>query len=250
MSTASRRSPSLSLISSPSPARPISTSPTPSPTPTLPRSQSRSQHDPHPYRPSQSPFRYVTAFQQHQVIDEKFQFDCDGTPLASLSSSSRCPAAGGSSRYGHSAEKTGFHDDCPAADGPSCSSTRAGPHVPSPLSRQPSPVQRGRAPLLMASSPRASAGYPCALPIQPRVPRRNLLAARLRPWLPFIVYAMTTFGFILTITMWKVEMFEGELIVKTYDESVLIFRITWQGSTNFPFGFGLMNIEAMSSFFF
>lgn len=39
--------------------------------------------------------------------------------------------------------------------------------------------------------------------------RRMLLTERLKPWVPFLAYAGTTFGFILAIMFWKDEVFGG-----------------------------------------
>ena len=39
--------------------------------------------------------------------------------------------------------------------------------------------------------------------------RRMLLIERLRPWLPFILYAATSLGFVVAIAFWKEEVFGG-----------------------------------------
>jgi hypothetical protein len=112
MAPFNRPPPSLNLISSSSPARPVSTSPSPF------------------HRHSQSPFRYV---KDSQTMNEKPSLE--ETPLSLISHEMRHPPHVGSSRH-PSSVPVGL----PHPQG----------HL-SPIPRQPSPFSRSPSPLLISS---------------------------------------------------------------------------------------------------
>jgi len=166
MAPYNRPSPSLGLISSSSPARPVSTSPSPS------------------YRHSQSPFRYV---KESQTMSEKAT--SDETPLSVISDEKqhfRHPPHVGPSRH------------C----SPSPSSLPVGRSdsqgLLSPIPRHPSPFSRNSPPLLI----------PSQLYTRPRALRISNL---IKPWIPLILYGITSFGFLVAIAFWKTEVFQGQL---------------------------------------
>ena len=162
MAPCSRPPPSLNLISSSSPARPVSTSPSPT------------------HRHSQSPFRYV---KESQTMNEKTTLD--RTPLSVISDEKRyfhdSPHAGSSRHYN-----------------PSSVPVTAPHYQGSPIPRQPSPFSRSPSPLLI----------PSQLYTRPRALRISNL---LKPWIPLILYGMTSFGFLVAIAFWKNEVFQSEL---------------------------------------
>lgn len=116
-----RRPPSLNLISTSSPARPVSTSPTPL------------------HRQSQSPFRYVHFDQSPgPELDEK------ATPLSNLTPDRK--------RSTTSGNPTSSQPNRQAPSHPSASSSRPlRNHYSTPLSGLPSPFLRQPAPLLLPS---------------------------------------------------------------------------------------------------
>lgn len=161
MAPSNRQPPSLNLLSTSSPARPVSSNPST------------------PYQQSQSPFRYV---KESQTMDEK-----SSTQLSILSDEKR-PA--------------------PAPFSPGVGPSRCNnPSLPasSPLTQQPSPFLRGPSPLLIPSHHRA--------PGQSQTytrPRGLRISNLVKPWIPLILYGITSFGFLVAVAFWKNEVFEGE----------------------------------------
>ncbi|TDL29275.1 hypothetical protein BD410DRAFT_710718 [Rickenella mellea] len=105
-------------------------------------------------------------------------------------------------------EKQGFHDHTahPAhPDGRAPRPPRPRSH-PRLQSHQRPPSHRGPLPLLH-SVPMTSRSHPLSTPT--RSFRRTVLCQRLKPWLPFILYAMTSLGFVLAISLWKTEVFQA-----------------------------------------
>ena len=149
-----RPSPSLNIISSSSPASPVSTSPS-------------------PYRHSQSPFRFVKD--SSTIDDEKL-----------------------------STEEHQLHPTHPPASTSNPAGTSRANSVPHHL-RQPSPFQRCPSPLLLA--PQVISQSTSAQPYTR--PRGLRISNLIKPWIPVILYAMTTFGFLVAIAFWKKEVFEG-----------------------------------------
>ncbi|KAG7097141.1 hypothetical protein E1B28_004519 [Marasmius oreades] len=147
-----RRTPSLHLISTSHPARPLSTSPS-------------------SYRPSQSPFRYVQF--DDRRIDEK---DHQETPSLELSA----PASSTSHR-------------------PQLLSTNGQRTPVSAIAGYPSHILSQPSPLLIRSS---------SSPVQSYSHLRMLrLMHLIRPWIPVIMYGLTSLGFLVTIAFFKTELF-------------------------------------------
>ncbi|RDB22613.1 Golgi apparatus membrane protein tvp38 [Hypsizygus marmoreus] len=163
-----RRPPSLNLSSS-SPARPVSTSPSP-------------QH-----RQSQSPFRYIQLNQDTHDIDEKStpltDFPGDRTRQLSPGPSTRqqkCPSPLGS-RSNNQPRTARLHD------------VSLTPHARSPFLRQPTPLLGpNRAQAQTSSYSR---------------PRGLRIANLIRPWLPLILYAITSFAVVIAVALYKAEVF-------------------------------------------
>lgn len=162
-----RPSPSLAIISSSSPASPVSTAPSPS------------------YRHSQSPFRFVKGSQT--MDDEKLAMS--ETQLQSSRAVGKQRAAS------------------PSLAGTSLSSPNQLPHHP----RQPSPFQRGPSPLLLVSKPYTSPQY--------TRPRGLRISNLIKPWIPLILYGITSFGFLVAIMFWKKEVFEGTFLYISFASS-------------------------------
>ncbi|EPT02883.1 hypothetical protein FOMPIDRAFT_54753 [Fomitopsis schrenkii] len=62
--------------------------------------------------------------------------------------------------------------------------------------------------LLATSSPLAASSWNATSPSYTR-PRGLRIANLLKPWIPIILYALTTLGFLAAIGFWKVEVFAG-----------------------------------------
>ena len=180
--------PSLHLVSSPTPAQPIST-----------RVQNHKQ--------SESPFRYLTErLADEQVFNEK-----DQTPLADISSSSGRRASSLS----------------PATHRPSPSASRSS--TPAPLqqhrsySKQPSQHVRSTTlnPLLTtADNGRARRSRRAG---QPERSQWSSLYTRLQPWIPVIIYGISTLGFVVAIAFWRTEIFQGVSHVAHFLSSLTYF---------------------------
>ena len=130
-----------------------------------------------PYQQSHSPFRFV---KDSQTMDEK-----SSTQLSILSDEKRpvlapSSSSAGPSRYNNS------------------------PLAASPLSRQPPPFIRGPSPLLIPSHRALGQSQTY---IRPRGLRISNL---IKPWIPVILYGITSFGFLVAIAFWKNEVFESE----------------------------------------
>jgi hypothetical protein len=155
MAPYNRPPPSLGLISSSSPARPVSTSPSPT------------------HRHSQSPFRYVNTMTEKPSPDD--------TPLPDEKHHFRHPPRVGPSRHSSpSSVPVGGSDS---------------QGLLSPIPRHPSPFSP---PLLI----------PSQLYTRPRALRISNL---IKPWIPLILYGITSLGFLVAIAFWKTEVFQGVL---------------------------------------
>ncbi|KIM91034.1 hypothetical protein PILCRDRAFT_811550 [Piloderma croceum F 1598] len=164
MASYNRPPPSLGLISSSSPARPVSTSPSPT------------------HRHSQSPFRYV---KESQTMSEKPT--PDDTPLSVISDEKqhfRHPPRVGPSRH---------YSPSPSSLPVGGSDSQG---LLSPIPRYPSPFSRSSPPLLI----------PSQLYTRPRALRISNLV---KPWIPLILYGITSLGFLVAIAFWKTEVFQG-----------------------------------------
>lgn len=167
------RQPSLHLVSSPTPARPIST-----------KVQNHKQ--------SESPFRYLTErLANEQVFSEK-----DQTPLADISTSS--------SRRASSISRAAHRSSPPTSP----SSTPAPSRHRTPLKQ---PGQRGRLatpnPLLAAAD--NGRGRPSRRLGQLERSHLSPLSTRLQPWIPIILYGISSLGFVIAVAFWKTEIFQG-----------------------------------------
>ena len=204
--------PSQLLVSSPSPARPVSTGPSHS---TSSSSRSNLQNGPNcQSRPthSQSPFRYVPAL-QHQA---RF-FSADNRPsngdhchrssvlqMNTLGRTVPCSptnkhASVDNTPHNHSRSTLSSHN----SRGVHGNTRSYSSEMPSQSQCSTSILER---PPIRSSSLVNSSGL-----LQPRRQvRRLLLRERLKPWIPFFLYALTSLGFVVAITMWKVEVFQGE----------------------------------------
>lgn len=169
-----RRPPSLKLSPS-SPARPVSSSPSP-------------QH-----RQSQSPFRYVQLNPGTEDIDEKatplIDFPSD-TQRQALPGPSAGQMKGTSPRSASRTERYQSRSERPSRVGPSSPSA-------SPLLRQPTPS-------LVFSRPPQTPSY--------TRPRGLRIANLIKPWIPIILYGITSLAFIIAIALYKTEVFARALI--------------------------------------
>ncbi|KAL0949626.1 hypothetical protein HGRIS_009671 [Hohenbuehelia grisea] len=134
---------------------------------------------PPPHQPSQSPFRYVHRF------DEKSK---DATALVDLRSSPpqhpyEAPSASRYHQLNVPAQSPRMHHGPPGS-----------PHYPS-RALSPSPFLHQSAPL--------------HLPISPRPSPYAHLVPLLRPWLPLILYAISSLGFVVAIAFYRDELFAG-----------------------------------------
>lgn len=171
--------PSLHLVTSPTPAQPIST-----------RVQNHKQ--------SESPFRYLTErLADAQAVDEK-----DQTPLADISCSSGRRASSNSRATHRSSPST------------SRSST-PGPSNQRGHSRQASQSQHLIRPAAPAAPPPTPADNGRGRPTPRRIIQlersvlRSSLSARLKPWIPIILYGISSLGFVVAIAFWRTEIFQG-----------------------------------------
>ena len=76
--------------------------------------------------------------------------------------------------------------------------------VPSPPSRPPSPFLRGPSPLLIPSHRAFGQTHPYT-----RL-RGLRISNHIKPWIPLILYGITSVGFLVAVAFWKNEVFEGE----------------------------------------
>ena len=172
-----RRPPSL-IPSSSSPAHPVSTSPSP-------------QH-----RQSQSPFRYIQLHPGNQDVDEK------ATPLINFPSDHHYHRQPGPSvsqqKSPESATRTDrryqSRSERPYRARPSLLSSPSA----SPLLRQPTPSQ------IFSRSLQTPTSY--------TRPRGLRIANLLKPWIPIILYGITTLAFIVAIALYKTEVFTRAFI--------------------------------------
>ncbi|KAF7433232.1 hypothetical protein PC9H_005182 [Pleurotus ostreatus] len=181
---AQQRPPSLGLISSASPARPVSTSPLPS------------------HRHSQSPFRYVHL---QPALDEKSRHRDADAQLSTLPAFRHPLSISQSPTLPHSAGPTAAHGPQAAPASPAT----LYPASPSYQQRVPSSMLHQSAPLRMPYHQR----YPNPVLSQPSPPSfytrpRSLRVANLiRPWLPLILYGMTSLVFVVAIAFYRTELF-------------------------------------------
>jgi hypothetical protein len=186
-----RRPPPLSLSPS-SPARPISSSPSP-------------QH-----RQSQSPFRYVQLHPGTEDIDEK------ATPLIDFPSDTQRQARPGPS---YSQQKATSPPTSSRTDRRYQSRSERPSRIAlsspsaSPLLRQPTPSLAFSRPL-----PQTSSSY--------TRPRGLRIANLIKPWIPIILYGITSLAFIIAIAVNKTEVFTRALIFQILSHvlSTLLFR--------------------------
>jgi hypothetical protein len=177
------RPPSLNLISSSSPARPVSTSPSPL------------------HRQSQSPFRYVQFHQDPTDMNEKV----DQTPLSDFNPDKQRQLL----LVGHSAHEQTSQSH-PIVNHPLSSPFQpriTRPHhplAPSPLSQTPSPFVRQPPLLLPNRNRRPSHSQPYTRP------RGLRIANLLKPWLPLIMYGLTSLAFLVAIGLYRTEVFARE----------------------------------------
>lgn len=166
--------PPLHLVSSPTTAQPIST---------------RVQN----HRQSESPFRYLNE----RLADEQAFNEKDQTPLADISSSSGRRASS-TSRATHRSSPSTSRSSTPApSHRRSHSKQQPGRHIRSTTLVLP-PITmdngRGRPPRRIAQLERSF---------------RPTLSTRLQPWLPIILYAISSLGFVVAIAFWRTEIFQG-----------------------------------------
>lgn len=172
-----RRPLSLNLSSS-SPARPVSTSPSPL------------------HRQSQSPFRYVQFNQDiTNDLDEK------ATPLTDFAGERTRPPTPGSSAH---PQKSRSPMSVTYSD-PRYQPRSSRPYHASLSSQSPSSFLRQPAPLLVPNRALSQSSTPYTRP------RGLRIANLLRPWLPLILYALTTLAFVVAIALYRNEVFAREL---------------------------------------
>ena len=164
--------PSLHLVRSPSPAQPIST-----------RIQNHKQ--------SESPFRYLNErLANEQALNEK-----DQTPLADISSSSGRRASS-TSRATHRSSPSNSRSSTPAPSHRSSHSKHLSQHA------------RSTTPILQPTAADNGRGRP---PRQLREYERSPLSTRLQPWIPVILYGISSLGFVVAIAFWRTEIFQGTI---------------------------------------
>lgn len=162
--------PPLHLVSSPTPAQPIST---------------RVQN----HRQSESPFRYLNERLANELVfDEK-----DQTPLADISSSSGRRASS-ISRATHRSSPSTSRSTTPA---PSHGRSRSTQHI------------RSTTPILPPTAADNGRGRPPRRVAQFESSLRPSLSTRLQPWLPIILYGISSLGFVVAIAFWRTEIFQG-----------------------------------------
>jgi hypothetical protein len=173
------RPPSLNILSSSSPARPISTSPS-------------------PHLHSQSPFRYV-HFTNEKALDETPLSDLiDSKPRSSLPTSFP-PQRSSQSRSSTSSIST-----------PSSSNHHTRPNLSSSaIAGHPSPwFLRQPATHLIPNHNHSLSHSICHTRY-----RGSRVINLVKPWMPVILYAMTSIGFVIAIAFWKTEVFTGEFFM-------------------------------------
>lgn len=223
-----RRSPPVSLLTSVAPARPVSTSP--SPRSSTGPSASNGQPSPHgnsPSQQSQSPFRYVKSFQPQTVLNgrhaqhsagatsQQYVLEKQKNRGGALRAEGRtCEAPEGNGlemadglqrAAGDSDSKRGRLDVALSIAGPS----RCSAPGQSSMGRQVPAWTHTAAPSL-SHTHHLSHPRPCPRMTAPV--RRFLLRERLRPWIPFLLYAFTSLSFVVAMALWKTEVFTGALM--------------------------------------
>jgi len=165
--------PSLHLVTSPTPAQPIST-----------RVQNHKQ--------SESPFRYLNErLADGQVFNEK-----DQTPLADISSSSGRRARS-NSRATHRTSPSTSRSSTPVSAHHRTHSRQLSQHTrPTAPTPQPPNADNGR------ERPPRRIG-------QLERPFSTSLSTRLQPWVPIILYGISSLGFVVAIAFWRTEIFQG-----------------------------------------
>lgn len=172
--------PPFQLVSSPIPAQPIST-----------RVQNHTQ--------SESPFRYLNErLANEQAFSEK-----DQTPLADISSSSGRRASS-TSRATHRSSPSTSRSSTPAPSHRRSPSRQLNQHARSTtLILSPAAVDNGR-----GRPPRCGGQFERSL--------WSSWSTRLQPWLPIILYAISSLGFVVAIAFWRTEIFQGIASVRIF----------------------------------
>jgi len=165
--------PSLHLVTSPTPAQPIST-----------RVQNHKQ--------SESPFRYLSErLTDGQVFNEK-----DQTPLADISSSSGRRASS-IVRATHRSSPSNSRSPTPSPSHHRTHSRQLSQHTrPTAPTPQPTNADNGR-----GRQPRRIGPLEGQFSVS--------LSARLKPWVPIILYGISSLGFVVAIAFWRTEIFQG-----------------------------------------
>ncbi|OCH93623.1 hypothetical protein OBBRIDRAFT_790147 [Obba rivulosa] len=140
--------------------------------------------------PSPSPPRHV---QLEQVFDEK----------AGRQSPAGVPCSPNAARKAETAQ---CQDSLVAYSFPTTSPMSSIPPAPRPQSAT-RPSQARPSPYPSHSSSLASS-WTAPTPTYTR-PRGLRIANLLRPWIPIILYAITSLGFVFAIALWKTEVFQG-----------------------------------------
>jgi hypothetical protein len=175
-----RRPPSLNLSSS-SLARPVSSSPL-------------SLH-----RQSQSPFRYIQLPQDTDHMDEK------ATPLIDIPSDrqqQKIPVSSATEQSQQQQQQRSLSTSSSRTDRHYQSRSQRPSRVvlslpsASPLLRQPTPLSRTR--------PQTSSSY--------TRPRGLRIANLIKPWIPIILYGLSSLCFVIAIALFKTEVFARQFI--------------------------------------
>ncbi|RDX53161.1 hypothetical protein OH76DRAFT_1399785 [Lentinus brumalis] len=173
-------------LGQPSTARPLSPGP-------HPPSSSRTSRPQHP-QPQLPPHRF--AHLQEVVFDEKAGLSqlenmsrrpADLSPIAGPSSFSHSPAASPVSSIPPWIRSQRIHHPRPS-------------HLQQPFSPAPCPIASSWASPSISSSS-ISPSY--------TRPRGLRIANLIKPWIPIILYVITTLGFLAAVSFWKVEVFQG-----------------------------------------
>ena len=165
--------PPLHLVSSPTPAQPIST-----------RVQNHKQ--------SESPFRYLNErLANEHAFDEK-----DQTPLADISSSSGRRAKS-ISRATHRSSPSTSRSPTPEPSHRRSRSKQSSQHI------------RSTTPILPPTAADNGRGRPSRVVRQFERSLRPSLFSRIQPWLPIILYGISSLGFVVAIAFWRTEVFQG-----------------------------------------
>jgi len=169
--------PPLHLVSSPTPAQPIST-----------RVQNHKQ--------SESPFRYLNErLANEQVFGEK-----DQTPLADISSS--CGRRASSiSRATHRSSPSSSRSSTPTPSHSRSNSKRSNQQI------------RSTTPILQPTAADNGRGRPPRRVSQFERSHRSSLFTRLQPWIPVILYVISSLGFVAAIAFWRTELFQGMTLI-------------------------------------